>query len=443
MDHQSKPGAGIAQEQWSWKYEEDSKWTPGKPPGTIHRTSTVYVQLIVQDIEGAWSDPAIRIINPSGTYLPIAGFTVEPRVLFRNQLAKITSTAGHERANEPITHQYYIQPDGQEEYAYTTEADWTISFPEEGVYTIRQVVTDRNGYSAQHIETVTVSNRLPVVEVTTPGSSSAANPTEYEYEEPVIIHWTYNDPDNDPQTRYQLQIIKHSNNQVLFDSGQVSSSDRKRQAHDLPRGETLRVQVRAYDGTDWSAWSEPKYLYIIDNQPPIADFTWSPATIWEGDIVRFTNRSTDPDGDELTYKWQMTEPDGNVRTSTTQHWSQKLTQVGSYTVTLTASDGMHTAAVTYTLHVRPLTITADVEHTERWYAYHLEAGHETETHPKDFYSGEKFIVKAVTSPAPVDTVVAVLQATGLDDKSLHVTVNLKENQPSRYEGTMYDERFSY
>ena len=113
---------------------------------------------------------------------------------------------------------------GKAEYAHTTEADWTITFPDDGTYTIRQVVRTK-WYSAQHIETVTVSNRLPVVEVTTPGSSSAANPTEYEYEEPVIIHWTYNDPDNDPQTKYQLQIIQHSNNHVLFDSGQVSSSE--------------------------------------------------------------------------------------------------------------------------------------------------------------------------------------------------------------------------
>ena len=77
---------------------------------------------------------------------------------------------------------------------------------------------------------------------------------------------------------------------------------KQRQVNDLPRGETISVQVRAYDGTDWSEWSEPKYLYIIDNQPPVPGFTWTPITIWEGDNVQFTNRSTDPDGDDLTYR---------------------------------------------------------------------------------------------------------------------------------------------
>ena len=122
----------------------------------------------------------------------------------------------------------------------------------------------------------------------------------------------------------------------------------------------------------------------------------------------------------------MTSPDGTISTSTTKHWSRRLTQVGNYKVSLAVSDGIHSSAVSHTLAVKPLTIAADVEHTELWYAYHREAGHETEEHPKDFYSGEKMVLIAVTSPAPVDSLVATLQTIGADDTPLHVAVSLDE-----------------
>jgi len=183
-------------------------------------------------------------------------------------------------------------------------------------------------------------------------------------------------------------------------------------------------------------------VQVINNRPPVANFTWSPTTIWEGDTVRFTNLSTDPDGDALTYSWVIREPNGSEYRYSQQHVNRTLTQTGVHTVQLTVSDGRATAQKIASLDVRELTLTADVRHTEHWRDYHREAGHEIDENPKDFYSGETFLLLASTSPAPVRSISATLNATSRSGEPLEASTDLHAVGSSRYEGTLYDARFS-
>src|SRR5690606_14684016 len=109
---------------------------------------------------------------------------------------------------------------------------------------------------------------------------------------------------------------------------------------DVPAGQKLKVRVRVHDGYVWSAWSN--YTWFRVNRPPVADFTWSPNPVWEGDTLTLTNTSTDPDGDPLTYTWKITGPGGYSKTVTLQHASvpgaDTSGRPGPWTVSLTVRD---------------------------------------------------------------------------------------------------------
>ena len=68
-----------------------------------------------------------------------------------------------------------------------------------------------------------------------------------------------------------------------------------------------------------------------ESQIPTADFTWA----INGFEVTFTNTSSDPDGDDLTFNWYF----GDGNTSTDIHPIHTYSAEGQYSVQLFASDG--------------------------------------------------------------------------------------------------------
>ena len=71
---------------------------------------------------------------------------------------------------------------------------------------------------------------------------------------------------------------------------------------------------------------------INDNQPPVADFTFSEA--YMNETTTFTQKSTDPDGDELSYFWSF----GNNLYSHESNPSLKYQNKGVYSVRLIVTD---------------------------------------------------------------------------------------------------------
>ncbi len=95
-----------------------------------------------------------------------------------------------------------------------------------------------------------------------------------------------------------------------------------------------------------------------ENNAPVASFTSevNHDITTAGGIVTFTDASTDADeGDTLTYAWVF----GDDGTSTVQNPEHTYVENGSYTVTLTVSDGTDTDTYTATVIVGNLAPTAD------------------------------------------------------------------------------------
>ncbi|MGH9475792.1 MAG: PKD domain-containing protein, partial [Terriglobales bacterium] len=98
-----------------------------------------------------------------------------------------------------------------------------------------------------------------------------------------------------------------------------------------------QVQLKATD-TATSAFSTATVL-ISGNTPPVAKIVVNPVASPNTKVVLDGSQSNDPDGDTLTFGWQITGP-GNPTLDSTDpvHPSFVVPQTGAYAVTLTVTD---------------------------------------------------------------------------------------------------------
>lgn len=94
------------------------------------------------------------------------------------------------------------------------------------------------------------------------------------------------------------------------------------------------------------------------NRPPVAR-AGGPYRTWEGIAVTLDGRgASDPDGDPLTYAWDL-DGDGQFDDSTSPQPSVQFVDHGTYTIALQVSDGTETASTTTAVHV--VNVAPEVE----------------------------------------------------------------------------------
>ena len=103
--------------------------------------------------------------------------------------------------------------------------------------------------------------------------------------------------------------------------------------HVFTRGGSLPITLVVTDN-DGVTDSITRSVQVTVNNPPVADFTYSPASPTTADTVNFSSTSTDTDGGITAWLWSF----GDTGTSTIQTPSHTYTAVGSYTVKLTVTD---------------------------------------------------------------------------------------------------------
>jgi hypothetical protein len=419
---------------------------------------TYTVGMAVKDEYGAWSDYYEQVITidelPAPNEPPHAGFTVNPATTYRGVAVTIDSTAWDKEDGDrtKLPHEYYISNvnGGSELLASASRTSWTKTFNSVGTFRIRQVVWDSLGQTDQAIQTVTILNRKPQANVTTPASADPAKPTKFDVLRPTFV-WTYSDADGDAQTQYQVQIYR-TNGTLERDTG-VRSGAAKNWAPtvDLPERVTMYVRVRVHDGYDWSDWSAPKYFYIETNRPPVADFDWSPKPAYEGDTITLIDRSTDPDGDPLTYQWSVSGPNGYTRSGSTKEFAipgaDTENRTGVYNVTLTVRDPKGASdSVTKSITVLPLSVTGYVLHTDEWNENRINynkkvSGKTDEPRTYDiFWAGERFVLKADTTLTGTSTKANTV--TVQMDKGYSTTLTPNANN-SQWNGELYDKSFDH
>ena len=90
------------------------------------------------------------------------------------------------------------------------------------------------------------------------------------------------------------------------------------------------------------------------NRPPMADFSYNPAICKVNEKVKFTDKSTDEDGEVVAYEWDF----GNGQTSQEKDPEVTFTTAGFVTVKLTATDDRGaTNTKQATLYVRNTSVS--------------------------------------------------------------------------------------
>ncbi|NQX61562.1 PKD domain-containing protein [Paenibacillus qinlingensis] len=428
-------------------------------------TGLYTVRAAVADEYGAWSDwveqtinitiplpnqlPAALLTFPNGTQAspsyvntltptntwnqtdPDPGTTFAAfQVVIKDELGNVVVDSG-------------IKPQGTS----STTQEWITSqtLAQGQKYQVQVRVSDGIAWSPWSNVGWMITNRQPTAIMLEPNGTQAS-PTRFSTLRPTL-KWNQTDPDPGTTfTYFQIQITNETNDTLIVDSGQYYQGSSSLIGSwtvntDLPVGHKLRVRVRVFDGVIWSDYSPQTWLYI--NRPPIANFDWAPKPVWEGDEVQSTNTSTDPDGDALSYLWTFQGPDGVTKPFTTTNFMEKFSQPGNYKVTLTATDGFLTSTVVKTITAMPLTINSVVTYTDNWLIVHNQKGHQTQVNPKQFYSGEIFVVKSQSASASVDEVLAWIDTISLDGHTLYVFEKLKpqSSDTTLFRGELFDSQF--
>ncbi|WP_168123608.1 hypothetical protein, partial [Paenibacillus sp. HB172176] len=421
-------------------------------------TGTYEIGMAVKDEYGAWSEYHVvyltigQIATPNTP--PTPGFTTSKTSTYRGDEITINSTASDTEDGDRthLPHTYYVKnttTNSAESIKSTSRTSWSASFEALGTYTIRQLVEDSDGASAQIEHEIAIVNRKPTASVTVPASTNQNSPTKLTVLRPEF-QWSYADADGDEESKYQIRVYRYGGIMQL-DSGVQDGDDLNWPASaDLPEHVNMYVQVRVYDGYDWGEWSAAKYFYIETNQPPTADFTWSPEPVYEGDSVEFRSGVADPDHDTLHAVYEVRSPAG-ATTSFTYHLGYPYTsngpsvhmlQTGNWQVKLTVDDGKAPPVIVQkTVQVRELSVDGEVRHTDQWnerrqsYNRDRSGNEDTPRGYSVFWAGEKFLLKGTA----VDTGTAVkatkltvdfeaysTDLTAADSSSIHWTGELWE-----------------
>ncbi|WP_158560658.1 PKD domain-containing protein [Paenibacillus contaminans] len=454
---------GVLERKWRYKLASDSSYTEGKLVNPT-RSGTWDIQLAVKDEYGAWSEWYTQSISTSGTAVnhpPVAvllypdGTQSNPTQLTTQRPTISWNQTDPDPGTEFSAFQVHIRDEWGNMFAdsgmipQSTSATWqlwpmNVDLGLGAKYQVFVRVFDGQEWSAWSNVGWMGTNRPPAAYLSFPWGTHAS-PNVITTTMPTIT-WTQTDPDTGTTFRmFQVEIANEAG-AVILDSGWIwqgttSSYGSWQLSSHLSTGQKLSVRVRVTDQFDSaSAWSPAGWLFI--NRSPAADFDWSPKPVWEGDTVQLVNLSSDPDGDSLSYRWEIVQPDGTAFTTTEAVWNRRWLLPGDYRVTLIVKD-VHGAlsSVTKTIQVMPLTILSDVTYTPQWLKNHETQGHNTTIRPKEFYSGEIFVVETNSSPVPVTEASAWIDSLGKDGSALYIDVELEaDDTGTRFTGQLFDER---
>lgn len=109
-------------------------------------------------------------------------------------------------------------------------------------------------------------------------------------------------------------------------------------------------RIVAYGPNCRSAKTNPLDSAAGENEPPVADFTWSPDPATAGEPVTFTSTATDPDGELIHYEWGVAH-DG-TEDATGEQINHTFEMAGKYDVTHTVIDDFgNTDSVTQSITI--------------------------------------------------------------------------------------------
>jgi len=161
------------------------------------------------------------------------------------------------------------------------------------------------------------------------------SPTDPTWEDTITFTpQNVSDPDGDALVEYKWDFGDGSDPVVKTTAQSVT--------HQYPDGGTFTVTLTVTDERGLAGTKSKEItVQLRPNQPPTADFTWTPTSPEAGDEVTFTATASDPDDppdEPFTYAWDFGDGTTLAASEDNQEVTHTYANAGTYTVTLTVSD---------------------------------------------------------------------------------------------------------
>ena len=301
-----------------WRFGDGVTSLEQNPVHDYKKSGTYNVKLVVSD--SAISDEISKDVKVSCSGNPDPEPTPHPPVAnFITTINGLTVTftdASSDEDGDSLTYNWDFG-DGQT----SDKSNPVHTYATVGTYTVKLTVKDKDSEDT-HTSSVVLTQTDPVNNppVAKFGIKKNSSDGTVEFENKS------SDPDEDKLT-------------YKWDFGDNSESTDASPTHKYAESGDYKVILVAYDGKDYSEKSTMTvHVEIKDgpqppvvNNPPVADFSYE---IKDNVKVQFTDKSSDPDGDSLTYKWDF----GDGNTSTDKNPSHTYTEFKTYTVVLKVYD---------------------------------------------------------------------------------------------------------
>lgn len=333
----SDPDDDAITYQWAYQKPNSTTWvnfsTSANPSKIFDVKGNWNIRLSVSD--GSLTHSTTKVLNVQNRP-PVANFSWNPTTIYNNTSVTLTN-ASNDVDKDALSYQWaYQEPNSTTWVNFSTTASPSKIFDKKGSWNVRLTVSD-GAASHSVTKTLTVQNRPPVASFNWSPATIYSHTT-------VTMNNTSSDADNDALT-YQWAY------QEPGSTTWVNFSTALNPARVYAKKGTWNIRLTVSDGA--ATHSLTKAL-IVQNRPPVANFNWSPTTIFNNTNVTFANSSTDPDNDSLTYQWAYQEPNSTawVNYSTAENPTRVFSKKGTWNIRLMVSDGAATHSVTKLLTVQ-------------------------------------------------------------------------------------------
>ena len=311
-DESTDDGKIIA---WEWEFGDGATSKDRSPSHRYKEVGAFTVKLTVTDDEGAIGRATKEVIvyPAPPNQLPIAYFTFSPA---RPTVGdKIEFTDHSSDPDGQITFRFWDFGDGENS---TAEAP-THQYASSGRYKVILTVADNRGATDSFLRELTV---FKVAVNQPPQAAFTFAPASPSTQDRVKFFHQASDPDG--------EIVLW-----FWDFGDGTTSTLRDPEHRYKKAGTYKVTLKvADDGGATGVTSQQITVSQGAAGTPQAAFTFSPESPQPGQLIQFTDRSTDPDGSIKSWAWEF----GDGSTSTEQNPAHQYAKRGLYTVKLTVTD---------------------------------------------------------------------------------------------------------
>ncbi len=274
--------------------------------------------------ENPWDPGSAKYSIPTADFTANGGLSVAI-----NGPAELDGSASLSPTASALSYRWDFTNDGTFDTAFTLNPKAYYQYPGVGTYECTLEVKNDEGHTDKITKTVTTYDSKA------PSASISHSPTNIAVGSAVSFDASGSSDDDTPQE--ELEIRWDFENDGSFD---VDWTPTKITTHIFETAGTFTVRLEVRDRFDLVGF-KTQDINVVSSQPPLANFTWSPASSWINETITFDASASDDDTSlsEIKVRWDF-ENDGtfDVDWTTTKTATHIYTTAGVHTVKLEAKD---------------------------------------------------------------------------------------------------------